>query len=232
MVIAEKVVEVEDKYEVPDGFELPDVGGLTGVAGVNDADTAELEAVYYDTDDLRLARSRITMRRRTGGGDAGWHVKLPAGVGRAWNPAPSGTRQQRSGGVPPSGARAGTRGATLIPVARLRTSRTTRGLSAAEAAKRARYAAEAVADAFGADATTFAAQAERVQEALGEQQDIVVAAGQLRAMGIAAHARGESSFTYGLLTGVEEARGQVAHDAFDDVWAEVSRKRFPRWLKG
>ena len=36
-----------------------------------------LTAVYYDTEDFRLARSRVTLRRRTGGGDSGWHLKLP-----------------------------------------------------------------------------------------------------------------------------------------------------------
>ena len=39
-----------------------------------------LSAVYYDTADLRLLRSRLTLRRRRGGNDAGWHLKLPAGA--------------------------------------------------------------------------------------------------------------------------------------------------------
>ena len=39
--------------------------------------TVRLSATYYDTDDLRLARWGITLRRRTGGDDAGWHLKLP-----------------------------------------------------------------------------------------------------------------------------------------------------------
>ena len=509
-----QVIEVEDKYEVPDGFELPDLGGLAGVASMDEAGTAELEAIYYDTEDLRLARSRITMRRRTGGGDAGWHVKLPAEIGRREIQRPLG----RGRAVPVEFRRlvlGRTRGAALIPVARLHTARTTRTLRDAEgtaladvmddrvhgeeldtagdivksidwrelevelveggavllaeagkqlqsagawpserpskvatvlgerldrlagaagatsssagpatpagevvraylavqlekmltaelqvrldegdgihdmrvatrrlrstlrsfealtdavravdledrlktlagelgvvrdaevlldrllaeidrqpvelvlgpvrdrlrealsarmlqgretllrvldaaayaklvddlhafladgvdlagpgaakarkvlprmvsrryrtmaqraeratgsegaqralalhetrkAAKKVRYAAEAVADAFGAEATAFAAQAERVQEVLGEHQDSVVAAQQLRELAIAAHARGESSFTYGLLAGIEEARGAAARDTFDEVWSEVSRKRYRRWLK-
>jgi CHAD domain-containing protein len=36
-----------------------------------------LDAVYHDTVDLRLARSGVTLRRRSGGADAGWHLKLP-----------------------------------------------------------------------------------------------------------------------------------------------------------
>jgi inorganic triphosphatase YgiF len=38
-----------------------------------------LEAVYYDTKDLRLARAGVTVRRRPGADDAGWHLTLPKG---------------------------------------------------------------------------------------------------------------------------------------------------------
>ena len=47
------------------GFVLQPVGSV------------RLSAIYYDTEDLRLARWGITLRRRTGGDDAGWHLKLP-----------------------------------------------------------------------------------------------------------------------------------------------------------
>ena len=36
-----------------------------------------LSAVYHDTDDLRLARWEVTLRRRQGGVDEGWHLQLP-----------------------------------------------------------------------------------------------------------------------------------------------------------
>ncbi len=35
--------------------------------------------MYFDTPARDLACNRITLRRRTGGDDAGWHLKLPAG---------------------------------------------------------------------------------------------------------------------------------------------------------
>jgi hypothetical protein len=35
-----------------------------------------LEAVYYDAPDLRQLFEGVTLRRRTGGEDAGWHLKL------------------------------------------------------------------------------------------------------------------------------------------------------------
>ncbi|CAM5658801.1 hypothetical protein SMICM304S_11390 [Streptomyces microflavus] len=41
----------------------------------------ELDAVYYDTADLRLAADSLTLRRRTGGADEGWHLKFPVATG-------------------------------------------------------------------------------------------------------------------------------------------------------
>ncbi|MGY1764253.1 CHAD domain-containing protein [Geodermatophilus sp. SYSU D00779] len=74
-------VEVERKFEADETFVLPDLTGVGGVAAVGDPDEQSLEATYYDTPDLRLLRSRVTLRRRTGGADAGWHVKLPGADG-------------------------------------------------------------------------------------------------------------------------------------------------------
>ena len=74
-------VEVERKYEADDTFSLPDLTGAGGIAAVGRPEEQSLEATYYDTPDLRLLRSRVTLRRRTGGTDAGWHVKLPGANG-------------------------------------------------------------------------------------------------------------------------------------------------------
>ena len=49
-------------------------GGAGGAVAVQ-----QLDAVYFDTPDHDLAAHQITLRRRTGGTDAGWHLKLPAG---------------------------------------------------------------------------------------------------------------------------------------------------------
>jgi CHAD domain-containing protein len=67
----EIATETERKYDVPAGFELPQL------TGAGPAVTHELDATYYDTDDLRLTRNRRTLRRRSGGSDAGWHLKTP-----------------------------------------------------------------------------------------------------------------------------------------------------------
>ncbi|CCH85507.1 Conserved protein of unknown function; putative CHAD domain [Modestobacter italicus] len=74
-------LEIERKFDVEETFALPDLTGIPGVAEVRGPVEHSLEAAYYDTADLRLARARVTLRRRTGGADAGWHVKLPASAG-------------------------------------------------------------------------------------------------------------------------------------------------------
>ncbi|KJK41604.1 metal-binding protein [Streptomyces variegatus] len=74
--MAESKREIERKYESADSG-LPDLTGVAGVAAVVDKGVAHLDATYHDTDDERLAASSVTLRRRTGGSDAGWHLKFP-----------------------------------------------------------------------------------------------------------------------------------------------------------
>jgi len=94
--------------------------GTAGVAAVSELPEQLLDAIYYDTADLRLIHAGITLRRHTGGEDAGWHLKLPAGAD---------TRDEIR--LPLTGAddvvpeeltalvRAYTRGAALAPVVRI-----------------------------------------------------------------------------------------------------------------
>jgi len=77
---AGEFIETERKYEAAADFALPDLAGLDGVAAITGPRTYRLRAVYFDTRDYGLAEARITLRRRTGGTDAGWHLKLPAGT--------------------------------------------------------------------------------------------------------------------------------------------------------
>ncbi|MFD3354923.1 CYTH and CHAD domain-containing protein [Streptomyces fradiae] len=113
--------EIERKYEATTDTKLPDLTRVPGVARVTDAGTADLDAVYHDTPGLRLAAHAVTLRRRTGGADPGWHLKLPVAPGvRDEIRAPLGDD------VPPDLAafvRARTRGDTLTPVVRLRSTR-------------------------------------------------------------------------------------------------------------
>ncbi len=71
------MTETERKFRVHGLYRLPDLVAAGAVSRADDEGVAVLDATYYDTDDLRLAREGITLRRRTGGDDEGWHVKLP-----------------------------------------------------------------------------------------------------------------------------------------------------------
>src|SRR5258708_34553243 len=71
--------ETEIKYEAPPGTAVPRLGKLPSVAGASGPEEQLLEAEYYDTDDMRLIRDGVTLRRRRGGSDPGRHLKLPAG---------------------------------------------------------------------------------------------------------------------------------------------------------
>ena len=117
-------VEVERKYDAVPRQPLPDLDGVGGLRVRTPPEESALEATYFDTADLRLGRRRVTMRRRTGGSDAGWHLKLPAAgdartevrapLGRATRTPPAPLREEVSALV---------RDAALGPVAVLRTRR-------------------------------------------------------------------------------------------------------------
>ena len=72
------VRERERKLAADTAFRMPDLM-LSGAAGLDKPGTLRLSATYYDTEDLRLAAAGVTLRRRTGGADSGWHLKLPVG---------------------------------------------------------------------------------------------------------------------------------------------------------
>jgi inorganic triphosphatase YgiF len=117
-------LEIEQKFDVDTDFERPSFGALAGVSEA--APTVQhLSATYFDTADQRLAASKITLRRRTGGSDEGWHLKLPEGSGeRREVHAPLGTAERE---VPEElAARVAevTGGQPLAPIATLDTERT------------------------------------------------------------------------------------------------------------
>jgi CHAD domain-containing protein len=70
-------MERELKLAAPMELTRPDLDGLSGLRG--DAPVVfELSAAYYDTRDLTLARSGVTLRYRSGEPGPPWTVKLPA----------------------------------------------------------------------------------------------------------------------------------------------------------
>lgn len=75
-----RYTETERKFEVVESTVTPSFEGLSSVTRAERSPSQSLDAVYYDTPARDLARHKITLRRRTGGPDAGWHLKLPAGA--------------------------------------------------------------------------------------------------------------------------------------------------------
>ncbi|WGY04524.1 CYTH and CHAD domain-containing protein [Nocardioides sp. QY071] len=82
MSVDTHVLEIESKFEVPVDATLPDLTGLPRAGAVGAPREVDLEASYYDTAALDLMSLGITLRRRRGGEDAGWHLKLPSDKGR------------------------------------------------------------------------------------------------------------------------------------------------------
>jgi len=129
---------VERKLRVHALFRMPDLVGLvpglagttvdTGIARVERRPAVQVHAVYHDTEDLRLIRWGVTLRRRAGGPDEGWHLTLDVdGSGAAMDeemrlPLDAG----EPGRVPPEMADVVTalaRRHPLVPVATLHTQR-------------------------------------------------------------------------------------------------------------
>ncbi|MEV0452302.1 CYTH and CHAD domain-containing protein [Streptomyces sp. NPDC050600] len=122
--MAETKREIERKYEATEKTAVPDLVGTGGVAAVRDEGVTELDAVYYDTPDLRLAADALTLRRRTGGADEGWHLKVPVAPGIRDE-----IRAPLSETLPDSLAgllRSRVRHTPIVPVVRLRSSRDVR----------------------------------------------------------------------------------------------------------
>lgn len=130
---ASRGLEIEKKYDVDAGAVVPALEQAAGVARMGKPHTDLLEAVYFDTPSHALAARRITLRRRTGGKDAGWHLKLPPQAAGDSGDGP----QQRTELHAPLGRPdvvpdallthlyAYLRGAVPVPVVRLDTRRTT-----------------------------------------------------------------------------------------------------------
>lgn len=137
---ASEQTEIERKYEVDLEAHVPDLTTVAGVAGAETHEPFTLTAVYFDTENLDLAAHSISLRRRAGGGDEGWHIKKPVDEGRTELHWPLNTGAQKVGKgskdasdeVPASvpdevlePVRAIVRDRPVSPIARLTTTRTT-----------------------------------------------------------------------------------------------------------
>jgi CHAD domain-containing protein len=73
--MAGQYLERERKFDVASDFSLPEFPG-------SQHEAHDLCATYYDTDDALLQARGVTLRRRVGGPDDGWHLKAPHPDGR------------------------------------------------------------------------------------------------------------------------------------------------------
>ncbi len=131
-----RYLEVERKFDVGESTGSPSFAGIADVVRVERPPTQELDAVYFDTPARDLASARITLRRRTGGVDAGWHLKLPAGPdARTEVRAPLGSDEASREEVPTElvdVVLAIVRDRPLSPVARITTTRSVQHLHGAD----------------------------------------------------------------------------------------------------
>src|SRR6202790_922618 len=93
-------------------------------------------------------------------------------------------------------------------------------------AKRARYAAEAVAPVAGKAAEAFAKAAAKLQTILGEHQDTVTAQAWLRSARIS----GRRAFVAGELIAMEHVAAEDARSRWPKVWKALDQKSLRSWM--
>jgi CHAD domain-containing protein len=102
-------------------------------------------------------------------------------------------------------------------------------------AKRARYAAEAVAPALGGErgshAKRFAKRAADIQDVLGELQDTVVARETIEPVAGSHPSDGPLNLAAGQMLERERHAGERARSQFPGVWKKLDRQKVRSWLK-
>jgi CHAD domain-containing protein len=116
------IKEQENKFEVDTDWVMPPVADLVPHGGRMEQEVRKLDNSYFDTPGAGLRLFGITLRRRVGGSETGWQLKVPSGSART--ELQSGSRAKS---MPPAlvkgveGLRAGE---SLDPVATIVTTRT------------------------------------------------------------------------------------------------------------
>jgi len=178
-------------------------------AAARDAVLAALDSRRYfsllDELDRLLAEPPLTRRAAAPAADA-----LPAAVRRGYRQV--GRRMRRARRAP-----AGQPRDVALHQAR-------------KAAKRARYAGEAVTPAIGKPAARFTRKMKKLQSELGEHQDTVIARRVERELGMSAHLAGENAFSYGLLYERDACAAERLQAEAHQAWKQASRSRYRRWM--
>ncbi|MEU3626280.1 CYTH and CHAD domain-containing protein [Amycolatopsis coloradensis] len=125
--------EIERKYDLAADRPIPPLVPAGPVTNQAEPRVDVLDATYFDTPDFRLAQAGITLRRRLGGSDEGWHLKLPVSEDKREElRLPLSGKPEKVPGALAKLVRAHTLGAKLVQAAHLRTERTSYALLDAE----------------------------------------------------------------------------------------------------
>ncbi|MBJ7450616.1 MAG: CYTH and CHAD domain-containing protein [Blastococcus sp.] len=213
-------LEIETKFDVPLSFAVPELQDVEGVASADAPVEHGLDAQYFDTADLRLAGAHITLRRRTGGPDAGWHVKLPAsGDARRELHSPLGRATRR----PPKAVVAPLAGvlrdAAPVAVAQLRTRRVVTVLRDADGRPLAEVADDAVSATrlAGPDGTVEVRSWREVEvELLEGERDLLARVGERLVAAGAEHTARASKLARALGLEDEQPDGQPDEEGQDE----------------
>jgi inorganic triphosphatase YgiF len=116
------VEEQEDKFDVDADWVLPPIADLVPDGGRLDQDVRRLENTYFDTPGAGLRLFGVTLRRRVGGSETGWQLKVPNGTAR--NELQSGSRAKKLPAALADGVRGLRAGESLVQVATIVTTRT------------------------------------------------------------------------------------------------------------
>ena len=103
--------------------------------------------------------------------------------------------------------------------------------SARKSGKRLRYLTEVARPAVGTKAKRYGKAVKRIQQALGEHQDTVVARGELRSLGVLAYAESDNGFAFGVLHGLDTATAERIEHTLPGLWKAASTKKLRRWLR-
>jgi inorganic triphosphatase YgiF len=169
-------LEIERKFEADASFTLPSLDGMPGVESVQAPAVYQLDATYFDTAGLALHKNRVTLRRRTGGPDEGWHLKLPVSADTRRE-----LHEPLSPSVPPRLAAAVeqfTAGQPLQAIAILSTERTVRSLTGPDGSVLGEVADDAVTARRLPGEDTADLTWREIEVESGDQ-DVLAAAGRL-----------------------------------------------------
>ena len=185
-------LEIEAKYDLSEDQQVPDLTRVGGVETVVVLEPMVLTATYYDTAEQALLTGGVTMRRRTGGTDDGWHLKVPVSGGERLEVS----RPLGRGDAPPAAittlVRGLVRSGELQPVATLVNNRTVHHLKSRDGRVLAELADDRVTgERLGVDGSTIIWREMEVELVEADRDVLAALDAAVLAAGIS-HASGSS----------------------------------------